>query len=175
MKSGVWSLSKRMFVTLTRIQWAELNKMEFWKGIWYYEACISQTRRQKTNLKSRQHILGVIIQYSSTNTGTTKVGKGQIQETKNTIQNVYTTIGYEGTLLFYAFLCQIVTDFSPHYIIPADQRNYLLSAGRSILSLNMPPTLPCWLRYVNLINYWQFNWMLIYLSLSLSSSTTTSS
>ena len=36
----------------------ENNKMEFWKGVWGYEACISQIRRQKSSLKSRQHILG---------------------------------------------------------------------------------------------------------------------
>jgi hypothetical protein len=39
--------------------------MEFRKGIRGYEACISQIRRQKTNLKSRPHILRVIQQYSS--------------------------------------------------------------------------------------------------------------
>jgi hypothetical protein len=55
-------------VPLTRRQWAELNKMEFWKGVWGTEACISHTRRQKTNLKSRQHILRMIIQYLSWNT-----------------------------------------------------------------------------------------------------------
>jgi hypothetical protein len=43
----------------------ELNKMEFWKGIWSYEACISQIIRQKTNLKSGPHILRMIQQYSS--------------------------------------------------------------------------------------------------------------
>jgi hypothetical protein len=66
-----------------RKQWAELNKMEFWKGIWGYEACISQIRRQKTNLKSWQHILRVIIQYSSRNTGTTQVENNQIEEIKS--------------------------------------------------------------------------------------------
>jgi hypothetical protein len=38
----------------------------------------------KTNLKSRQHILRVIIQYSRRNAGTTKVEKGQNEETKST-------------------------------------------------------------------------------------------
>jgi hypothetical protein len=37
-----------------------------WSCVWRgYEACISQTRRQKTNLKSRQFTLRVIQQYSS--------------------------------------------------------------------------------------------------------------
>jgi hypothetical protein len=39
---GVWSTSKRM----RGKQWAELNKMEFWQGIWGYEACVSHTIRQ---------------------------------------------------------------------------------------------------------------------------------
>jgi hypothetical protein len=43
----------------------ELNKLEFKKGIRGYEACISQIRSQKTNIKSRPHILRVIQQYSS--------------------------------------------------------------------------------------------------------------
>jgi hypothetical protein len=55
MKNGIWPPSKKMRVSLTRKQWAELNKMEFWKWIRGYEACISQIRRQKTNLKSRQN------------------------------------------------------------------------------------------------------------------------
>jgi hypothetical protein len=59
--------------------------MAFCKEIWGYAACISQIRRQETNLKDRQHILSMIIQYSSKNTGTTKVEKGQIEETKNNI------------------------------------------------------------------------------------------
>jgi hypothetical protein len=50
-------------------------------GIRGYEACISQIRRQKTNLKSRPHILRVIRQYSRRKTGTTQVEKGQIEET----------------------------------------------------------------------------------------------
>jgi hypothetical protein len=71
--------------------------MEFWEDIWGYEAYISQTRSHKTNLKSRQHILRVIIQYQvwileRRKTGTSKVEKGQIPETKNTILYVYTTI-----------------------------------------------------------------------------------
>jgi hypothetical protein len=72
--------SKRMHLP-TRKQWAELNHMAFLKGICDYETFVSQTKRQKTNLKSRQHILRVIIQYySSRNTGTTQVDKGQNQK-----------------------------------------------------------------------------------------------
>jgi hypothetical protein len=41
-------------------------------------------KTSKDNLKSRQHILRVIQQYSSRNAGTTQVEKGQIEETKNT-------------------------------------------------------------------------------------------
>jgi hypothetical protein len=40
-----------------RKQWAGLNSMEFSKGIRGYEACISQIRRQKSNLNDRPHIL----------------------------------------------------------------------------------------------------------------------
>jgi hypothetical protein len=47
--------------------------MEFLKEIRGYEACISQIRRQRTNLKSRQHILRVIHHYSSRNIGTTQL------------------------------------------------------------------------------------------------------
>jgi hypothetical protein len=41
-------------------------------------------KTSKDNLKSRQHILRVIRQYSSRNTGNTQVENGQIEETKNT-------------------------------------------------------------------------------------------
>jgi hypothetical protein len=47
--------------------------MEFRKGIRGYEACVSQIRCQKTNLKIRQHILRVIQHYSSRNIGTTQL------------------------------------------------------------------------------------------------------
>jgi hypothetical protein len=40
-----------------RKHWTKLNKMDFLKGIRCYEACISQTRRQNTHLKSSQNIL----------------------------------------------------------------------------------------------------------------------
>jgi hypothetical protein len=39
--------------------------MEFRKGIRGYEACISQIRRQKTNLRHGPHILRIFTQYSS--------------------------------------------------------------------------------------------------------------
>jgi hypothetical protein len=41
--------------------------MEFWKGIRGYEACISQIRRQNTNLKGRRHILRAFNHNSSSN------------------------------------------------------------------------------------------------------------
>jgi hypothetical protein len=42
---------------------ANLNKLKLRKGVRGYEASISQIRRQKINLKSRQDILLVIKQY----------------------------------------------------------------------------------------------------------------
>ena len=56
-------------------QCAEINKMEFWEGVSGYEACISQLSRQKTGLKSRQHIMSVIIQYLSRDNGATQLEK----------------------------------------------------------------------------------------------------
>jgi hypothetical protein len=53
-----WSPNYRIRVPLTRKQWAELNKIEFCKGIKGYEACISQIRRQKTKLKLATHPQG---------------------------------------------------------------------------------------------------------------------
>jgi hypothetical protein len=44
--------------------------MALLKGTRGYEVCISQIRRQKTNLNCSQHILRLIKQYSSWNTGT---------------------------------------------------------------------------------------------------------
>ena len=49
--------------------------MEFWEGVSGYEACISQLSRQKTGLKSRQHIMSVIIQYLSRDNGATQLEK----------------------------------------------------------------------------------------------------
>jgi hypothetical protein len=39
-KAAYGSPSKRMLMPITRKQCAELKQMEFWKGIWGYEACI---------------------------------------------------------------------------------------------------------------------------------------
>jgi hypothetical protein len=44
--------------------------MALLKRIRGYEVCISQIRRQKTNLNCGQHIRRLINQYSSWNTGT---------------------------------------------------------------------------------------------------------
>ena len=38
-----------------RKQWAELTKMEFWDGVWGYEACISQIRRQTRAIRGDIH------------------------------------------------------------------------------------------------------------------------
>jgi hypothetical protein len=50
-------------------------KLNFIQGSKGKKACIPQTRHQKTNFKSRQHILREITQYSKRNTGTTEVIK----------------------------------------------------------------------------------------------------
>jgi hypothetical protein len=48
-----------------REQCAEQNKMLFWKGARGYEACISKISCQKSNSKSKSHILRMIIQNSN--------------------------------------------------------------------------------------------------------------
>jgi hypothetical protein len=43
---SMWRKTQKKQTNLTRKQWAEPTKMEFWKGIWGYETCISQLWRQ---------------------------------------------------------------------------------------------------------------------------------
>jgi hypothetical protein len=65
--------------------------MKFRKGIGGYEVCISQIIRQKTNLKCRQHILRVIIQFSNRNTETITNEKSRI----------WAELKYVSQILFY--------------------------------------------------------------------------
>jgi hypothetical protein len=44
-------------------------------------------KTSENKLKKQRNIIRVIIQYSSRNTGTTQLQKGQIKETKNTTIN----------------------------------------------------------------------------------------
>ena len=73
-------------VVFISIQLRQKQKALPWSGQYqkHYEACISYIRRQKTSLISGQHILRVIIHYSSRNTGTTQPERPKIK-TKNTI------------------------------------------------------------------------------------------
>jgi hypothetical protein len=59
--------------------------VEFLKGIRGYEACKLQIGCQKTDFKSRHHILRVIQQYSSRNIGTTQLEKCRKVKTESTI------------------------------------------------------------------------------------------
>jgi hypothetical protein len=54
--------------------------MEFWKVITGYEACISQIRRQKTNLKSRPQ--GWFKSIQVRNIGNNQQENSQIERTK---------------------------------------------------------------------------------------------
>jgi hypothetical protein len=58
------------------------EKMEFRRRIIGYEACISQISGQKTNLKSRPHILRLIIHYESKEYWNLPSGKAKIKELK---------------------------------------------------------------------------------------------